>query len=414
MLEDPIDASPWQQFADHYFAGTPSRQRVADRWEEFERRYAPLRQSGDPGADSVAQALIDRRISRADFERALTLGIDAVDELDPVLGDFFAQIDQVPDGIDMDAVRRGGFLLKQIPITVFVTHGVVAGFVFAAINPNSAIPLSLNQSIARATRRRYIETTQYVADTAAAGGLERFGPGLQAACRVRLVHALIRIEIARHYDWNSTAYGAPINPIALLAAAAVPDVWAARFAERHGCRFTPDQLRDITMHNAYLCYLQGVPPEFLITDYQGYCDYLCWAICQSDLPLPEDHERALSVLKPLLENGYPLSGNGLANWFFNQTIFTATRQIMGDRICDAYGIPRSRQAVSLAAALTILNRVLITARSTPGLRRLYRRGTERYWDVTIPRLVNRITGERTVTYATTANTRPDPAGDPSA
>jgi len=401
---NPIDDSPWHQFADYYFAGTATRERVAKRWDEYDAKYEPVRHRGDEFADPLGRAIIDRQISRADFELALTRGITAVEQPDPLLSAFFDQIDRIPAGIDMAAVARGSLLLKQIPVTVFVTHGVVAGFIFAAINPNSAIPLSLNRGIAQATRRRYIETTKYVADTAAEGGWERFGAGLQAACRIRLVHAFVRSEIDRHYDWNTAAYGAPINPIALLAAAAGPDVWAARFAERNGCRFTPDQLHDITMHNAYLSYLQGVAEEYLITDYDDYCDYLCWAICQSDLPLPEDHQRALSVLKPLLENGYPLSSNGAANWFFNQTIFTATRTIMGDEICDAYDIPRSPHALPLSAALSVLNRALITARATPGLSPLYRRGTHRYWDVTVPQLVERITGEREVSYAATAKT----------
>ena len=359
---------------------------------------------GDHYGDPLGRAIIERRISRADFEVALTRGIKAVESPDPVLTAFFDQIDRVPDSIDMTAVARGSALVKQIPITVFVTHGVVAGFIFAAINPNSAIPLSLNQSIAQATRKRYIETTKYVADTAKVGGLERFGPGLQAACRVRLVHAFVRSEIARHFDWNIEAYDAPINPIALLAAAAVPDVWAARFAERNGCHFTKQQLNDIAQHNAYLAYLHGVPEELLPTDYETYCDDLCWSICQSVLPLSEDRQRVMSVLKPLLENGYPLSSNGATNWFFNQTIFTATRTIMGDKICDQFDIPRSRYAGSLATALAIVNRGLITARQTPVLSPLYRKGTTRYWDVTVPQLVERITGERDVTYATTAKT----------
>ncbi len=404
MNSSSVDSSPWRQFADYYFADTPNRQRVSQNWDQFETKYAASRQLGDAVADPLGRAIIDARIRRSDFELALTRGIDAVAGADPILKAFFDSVDRIPSCIDLTAVTRAAIVLKQIPITVLLTHGIVAGFVFAAINANSAIPLSLNQSIAQATRKRYIQTTKYVADTVSVGGMERFGSGFQAACRVRLVHAFVRSEIDRHYDWNYQAYGAPIYPVALLAAAAVPDVWAARFSQRNGCQFTPQQLHDITMHNAYLAYLQGVPEQWLITDYDDYCDFLCWAICQSAMPLPEDHDRALSVLKPLLENGYPLSANAAANWFFNQTMFTATRTIMGDQICDAFEIPRSRHARPLSVALGALNRVLVGARRTPILQPLYRQGTLRYWDVTVPQLVQQITGKAEVTYAATAKT----------
>lgn len=402
VKECPIDSSPWRQFSDYYFAGTPTRQRVQSNWDQFESQYADARRMGDPLADPLGRAIIDRKINRVDFELALTRGIDAVAEPDPILVAFFDQIDQIPACIDIEAVERGGKLLKQIPITVLVTHGVVAGFIFAAINPNSAIPLSLNKSIVQATRKRYIETTKYVADTAAAGGMRRFGRGLQAACRVRLVHAFVRTEIERHFQWNAAAYDAPINPIPMLAAAAVPDVWATRFAQRNGCHFTADELDDIAAHNRYLAYLHGVPTDLLPSDYDSYCDFLCWAICQSELPLAEDRPRAMSVLRPLLQNGYPLSTHAITNWFFNQTIFTATRTIMGSDICDAYDIPHSRHAGTLSAALSVVNGMLVTARRTPGLKPIYQRGTNRYWEVTVPQLVQRITGEKQVSYTATA------------
>ena len=402
MSKSPIAESPWREFSDYYFAATPTSTRVNQNWDQFEIKYRSARRMGDQYGDPLGRAIIDRRVSRADFELALTRGIENVEAPDPILVEFFKRVDHIPDSIDMNAVERGAALLKQIPITVLVTHGVVAGFIFAAINPNSAIPLSLNKSIAQATRKRYIETTKYVADTAAQGGMSRFGRGLQSAIRVRLVHAFVRSEIARHFDWNSDAYDDPINPIPMLAAAAVPDVWAARFAQRNGCQFTADQLQDIATHNAYLAYLHGVPEDLIPTDYESYCDFLCWAICQSELPLPEDVQRVASVLKPLLENGYPLSTNSVTNWFFNQTIFTATRTIMGPQICDAYDIPRSRHAGTMSAALSVLNRMLVTARQTPGLRPIYKRGTLRYWDVTVPQLVERITGKPEVTYASTA------------
>jgi hypothetical protein len=401
MKPCPIDSSPWRYFADYYFAGTPIRRRVSENWGQYEARYESVLQKGDPIADSLAQAIIDRRVSRADFELALTRGIDAVRQPDSTLREFFAHVDQLPDGIDMAAVDRGSAVLKQLPITVLLTHGIVAGFVFAAINPNSAIPLSLNQSIARATRRRYIETTKYVADTIATGGLQRFGGGFQSACRVRLVHAFVRTEIVRHYDWNFHAYGAPIHPVALIAAAAVPDVWAVRFAEKHGCRFSDRDLQDVAAHNARLAYLHGVPIELIPTDYESFCDVLCWAICQSALPLPEDRAAALSVLQPLLENGYPLSTNAAINWFFNQTVYTASRSILGDTLCDAYDIPTSRQSGPLSVALAGINRMLVAAQRLPATRSIYRRGTSLYWNISVPRLVEKITGQSQVSYATT-------------
>jgi len=402
MNRCPIDNSPWNQLADYYFSGTSVRDHVALNWDRYESKYEPVLQMGDDIADPLASAIIDRRVKQDDFEQALTRGIDTLADPDPTLQTFFSGVDHIPACIDIDSVARGAAVLRQVPITVGITHGVVAGFLFAAMNADSSIPLSLNKSIAQATRRRYIETTKYVSDTLTEKGMERFGVGFQSACRVRLVHAFVRTEIVRHFPWNSEAYHAPIHPVALLLVSSVTGVWGTRYAERNGCHFSPDELRDIASHNAYMAYLQGVPEDLLIPDYDLFCEHIYWSICRSPLPLPDDHSRALSVLQPLLENGYPLSSNRFASWFFNQTILTSTRSLMGDKICNAFDVPRSRMAKPLAIALAGMNRLLIGARRSAMLNPIYKKVTSHYWDVTIPHLVEKITGKDRVSYAATA------------
>ena len=77
---------------------------------------------------------------------------------------------------------------------------------------------------------------------------------------------------------------------------------------------------------------------------------------------------------------------------------------MGDEICDAFDVPRSRGSKPLSAELSAMNNMLVGARRLPALNPIYKKGTSRYWDVSVPHMVEKITGKSHVSYAKTAKT----------
>ena len=51
-----------------------------------------------------------------------------------------------------------------------------------------------------------------------------------------------------------------------------------------------------------------------------------------------------------------------------------------------------------------MNNMLVGARRLPALNPIYKKGTSRYWDVSVPHMVEKITGKSHVSYAKTAKT----------
>lgn len=388
----PSTERPWRHFADSYYAATDVPRRVERELDGLRARFAPMYRVADPAADPLAAAIIDRRIARSDFDTAVANGIDAVADAPAELRAFLDSVDGVASVLDLDAVARGAGVFRRLPPIVSVIHGAIAGFTYAAIMPNSAIALSLNRRMVEATRRRYIETAKYVADSVSRDGQDRFSAAFTTACRVRLVHAFVRTEIERHVDWNTDAYAPPINMAAVQVAAAVSGSWVVPFAEQRGYRFSPAQKDDLAAFTAYSAFLQGVPAEHLLSTHDALSEFVYLYLLDSPVPLPEDRAAAMSVLGPLVTNGYPISANTTVARLFNQYLLAETRSAFGDGLSDDWSIPAARTGRALMPVVGVANLLLSTMQRVPALEQAYRRINERYWEVAVPTMLERLTG----------------------
>ena len=180
---------PWQHFADYYYAGTESKRRVDTDPQHYSNRWAHLHTMGDAAADRLAAAIIDRRISRAAFEEALVDGLPETANAAPEIVEFLAPVRTLPARLDRDAIARGAEAFRRLPMPAWAAHGAIAGFMFGAVSPNSALTLALNEAIIESTHKRYVETAKYVHDLLVdPAGSSAFRTG----CRVRLVHGFVR------------------------------------------------------------------------------------------------------------------------------------------------------------------------------------------------------------------------------
>ena len=396
---------PWQHLADAYFSGSQTVLRSANYYDAAQEKYDRLSDLTDTISDDLGRAIIEKRVQRTDFDKALELGLEAVPNAPPELVAFMASATYIPPSIDMAAVERGGAVFRSIPAITSVVHSVVSAFIFASIYPNSAISLSLNKNLITATQRRYIESYKYMADTVAPHGLSRFSKGFKSACRVRLVHGFVRSEIARHFDWNYEAYRKPINQAGVLQTAMVSGSYMIPYAASMGSRLTAQEQSDLCMHAAYLALLQGVPPEFIPTSVEEGSDFTYNYLLNADLPLAEDRDKAMSVLQPLTEKGFPVSPSKMITTIFNGYILEEVWRLFGDELCRSVNMPRYALAKFYAPLMRTATRLFAMTKSIAPLRARYLDINARFWSEKVPAMLTYITGHADVAFTETAKVK---------
>ena len=72
-------------------------------------------------------------------------------------------------------------------------------------------PLAMTGALDKMVVRRIAETSRFVMDVYESPSMDRFSRGFRSACRVRLMHSMVRRSLARRADWDARAWGTPIN-----------------------------------------------------------------------------------------------------------------------------------------------------------------------------------------------------------
>jgi len=175
-----------------------------------------MRQVGDPQADAVVAAVIDRH----DVERVNEMMASIVrnDELVPadmpaIVRDYLDQPGWLPEWADRDLIRHGErFFNLHWPNIVTLLFCASLPSAYAA--HRGAQVLFLTKRMTGQVHRRIFETAQFILDVMAPGGLDPAGNGIRAAQKVRLLHASIRHLILHKPRWRERwdpAWGLPIN-----------------------------------------------------------------------------------------------------------------------------------------------------------------------------------------------------------
>jgi len=186
-----------------------------------------LRQRTDPEADRVADHYLDR--PPTDFFVGVLAGrYIGTDMQDPHVAAWLKEQPPLPDWVDRGRLSRGsaffaewglqlglGLFLSSLPLAYAAHDGVQV--------------LALTAQLETDTKRRILESAQFVLDVTAPGALEPGRPGYDTARLVRLMHAgvrhLIRTDprVVRTSDpsvwprWDD-GWGEPINQEHLLGA----------------------------------------------------------------------------------------------------------------------------------------------------------------------------------------------------
>ncbi|WP_297509249.1 oxygenase MpaB family protein [uncultured Caulobacter sp.] len=230
---------------------------------------------GDVVADAYA-ALMPRYGFRSLIQmltQACDEGLEAVPDAPPELAAFIADMERVPDWLDMDLVRQGQRLDRNAAANLgpFAIRGA---FIATFMNKYAALPMALTGTLSNDTAaRRVNETATFFTTTLLPGALERHGAGFKAAAMVRLMHSMVRFNaLKRSNRWDVGVYGIPIPQVDQMPAGLIPIfLMSYKIVASGRTAFTPEERARVELAR-YRCFLLGLPEDLLADTPQGVVD----------------------------------------------------------------------------------------------------------------------------------------------
>lgn len=215
------------------------------------------------------------------FQRLVTMlvdacdhGVEAVEGAPPELAAFLADMEHVPDWIDLDLVRRGAALERNLSAHVlpYVIRGALLG---TFMNTYAALPMAITGGLSESTAgKRANETAAFFMSSVLPGALDRDGVAFKSAAMVRLMHSMVRFNIMKRTAWDSSVYGVPIPQSDQMPAGYTSAFFLALQVTRRGrTTFTADERARVEFAR-YRCFLLGLPQDLLPTEPQEIVDIL--------------------------------------------------------------------------------------------------------------------------------------------
>ncbi len=191
-------------------------------------------------------------------------GIEAVEDAPPELAALIAEMERIPDWLDMGLVEQGAKAERNSAanISPFAIRGA---FIATFLNKYSALPMALTGTLSHATAaRRVKETATFFTTTVLPGALKRHGAGFKAAAMVRLMHSMVRVNVlTRPGMWDSKVYGIPIPQLDQMPAGLIPIYFMSEKVLGQGRKaFNAEEHAKVELAR-YRCYLLGLPEDLL-------------------------------------------------------------------------------------------------------------------------------------------------------
>ncbi|WP_435743952.1 oxygenase MpaB family protein [Nocardioides sp. SYSU DS0663] len=366
------------------------RELAEQRYGELASTYFAAMWDGDPLADAFVADV--ERIGHGKAMRMLRTacrqGIDAVPDAPASLRDLFAELDAVPEWVDLDAIDRDTAHLGRYTRQAGIVLGA-ASLVSGYANSAASRPLEMTGRYIENAGMRTIEVGSWLVAVNQEGGLRRHAEGFELTVRVRIIHALVRHALLRSEAWDLPAWGVPICQSYLAYTLVEFCLIPLRGMRAIGAPYRPHEVAAYYAQWRYVGHLLGIDPRLLPRDeaeqealegiylltrppVDDYCRELVAAI-NSEFLVPEIEQitpRRLHRTAPRL-------------------VAALERVFIGDQIADELGIADTRLKHVVRAvgpAIGAVNATLDRVPATLGPRN--RRG-ERYREAQDARLRSR-------------------------
>ncbi|MCA9575834.1 MAG: DUF2236 domain-containing protein [Myxococcales bacterium] len=223
---------------------------------------------GDDVADAFVAWAAEQKPGKGRelFERAVEGGLRAVPDAPESLVRWFEPLEREPEWLDHDALRLGcdtAWRAGPAGGDILSAMALMGGYRSSA----AVKPLSMTGALDRMVVRRIAETSRFVMDVYQSPSMGRFSAGFRSACRVRLMHTMVRRSLACRADWDERAWGVPINQSDMAGTHLEFSAIFITGLTALGFRFTPAE-RDAVMHLwRYVSVIMGVDDALLAPDY---------------------------------------------------------------------------------------------------------------------------------------------------
>lgn len=219
--------------------------------------------------DPVAERFVDEvygelgaPAARALLDKALTDGLDSIEDPPPAMVALFDEFETIPDWVDPAQIAEGEAIWRRWGTSLFS----VAGGITLEMYTEAAVatPLSLAGGYAGDNAlRRFLETARFWIDVSEPDALLTPGSaGRATAMRVRVMHVWVRRTVAEHPEWDSERWGLPISQsyqlLTLLGGSVVPAMalWMV------GVQTSLREIRVLLHYQRYLGHLLGVRTQW--------------------------------------------------------------------------------------------------------------------------------------------------------
>jgi hypothetical protein len=304
-----------------------------------------LRRTGDPVADRAVDAVFEgggvNRVNEM-LQKLVRVDQPVPEDLPPEVQEYLVETLRLPGWADMDKIERGQRLWasRSFEITLCLFCASLPSSYAAA---KAVQVLNLTAQMDTNTRRRVMETGQFLFDVLAVGSLDEDGKGLRTIQKVRLMHAAVRrlIEIRseqRLVRWEP-AWGKPINQEDLAGTLLAFWYVVTDPMSRLGVDL-PDEEKEAYLHLWNVIGHQlGLCDELRMNNLTT-ADALVDAIRRRQFkasPEGQAMTRALLVLLDQLTPGH----------LFDDTIPPLIRRLIGDKTADMVRVPQSNRVGGL-------------------------------------------------------------------
>ena len=326
-------------------------------------RLDELRQNADPVADGLAALYLDGEPGEM-FQQILQARYATPDEETDVTSDstadsrlraWFDERPALPDWADQDKLDRGaeffglwgiqlglGLFLSSLPLAYASHDGVQV--------------LALTADLETDTKRRVLESAQFVLDVTAPDGLQPGGVGYHSARHVRLMHAGVRHLITSPHSrvpktddpsvwprWDES-WGVPINQEHMLGAMLSFSSSLLHVLDSLDMEYDPEEAEAFCHLWNVVGWLLGVDATLLPLE-RAEMDALEKVIRERNEKPSDAGTKMSTSLLELVESFIPLS-------IFKGAAVSTMRLFIGDDTADLLKAPPSDWTRVLIGALT--------------------------------------------------------------
>jgi ER-bound oxygenase mpaB/B'/Rubber oxygenase, catalytic domain len=240
-----------------------------------------LRHRGDPEADALASHYLERPPTDM-FSGVLAARYGGTSLVDPHLAEWFEDRPALPDWADAGRLERGAEFFADFGVELGVGL-FLSSLPLAYASHDGVQVLALTSELETNTKRRVLESAQFVLDVTDERGLELGAQGYDSARMVRLMHAGVRhlieddgrIPITSDDVWPrwDPKWGTPINQEHLIGAMISYSSSLLQVLDKLGIDYDDEGAEDYCHLWNVVGWLLGIEPELLPLD-RGQLDEL--------------------------------------------------------------------------------------------------------------------------------------------